>query len=1256
MSNVPGPVGAFGQVIANLSGSQSLGIAEISWNFFSASFDANITNKQCFDFTPRVYGRFEFPVAVDYTVTDLGGTTSAVQQSSIINIEIGEDINYKFPCYFEELDITPTYSIDGQFRNHTYDSVSFDFLMSAFAFGFEVPSVTVIPGFTIPRICINIPYPCPSWSNPARWCTSRQCTPEIVVPPIGFSGWDLSVGPLWETSIPIGGFTYDWFDQTWSLEGFQDTTFVPFTMIANQLTIDAIANNVDCYGGNDGSVTINMGAVSPATPYTYDWSNNSNGVGTGTTNTLTGLEEGPYQVTVTDDNDCQLFYGATITEPAKLNIDFSKQNKSCAGPLNDGSIDVTVTGGTGLYSYSWSNGSTSEDLTGLNIGTYTLTVTDGNLCTETVTVSIEEPFLLTHSAIVSDADCNSASTGSIDVSTIGGTLPYSFVWTSGQTTEDITNVGAGTYGFEVTDQNGCTSSGSYTIGEPSQPIALSETNVDVSCFEGSDGSINLTATGGTGAYSYQWFGATQGQLAFNGEDPSGLAADSYTVNVSDQNGCSNTLTIVITEPIAPLTSTEIITDVNCFGDLTGSIDPQIAGGTAPYNYNWSDGSTANTLSNVAAGTYSLETTDNNGCIANFNYTIEEPNKALTIVTEQVNVLCFGENTGSITTDISGGTAPYSFSWTNGSSAQNISSLVAGTYTITVTDALGCIETATVVITEPAAPLALSSSVTDILCHGGNNGGIDLTVTGGTGIYSYQWSDGFAFIYDDTTQDLSNLYADQYLVIVTDENGCFDSLTSVIEEPSAPLELTSQTIDVDCFGAATGSIDINITGGTPNYSFSWSNGSTAEDLTAITAGDYTITVTDQNGCQIQSTITINEPVAPLEVSTVGRDALCFGASTGSIETNVTGGTAPYTYSWSNGSTNEDLINIPAGVYTITVTDANGCTAFSGSTISEPVELLVNISITDPSCFGFSDGSVVLDITGGVQPYYFNWGNQNEILLNNPSETIDSIITGEYFIRVTDDNGCVYEELIFVDEPSPFEFEASVQDVTCFEGADGEINLTLSGGTTPYNVGWSNGMTGEDIQGLTSDTYNFLATDDQGCIIRSDIFIDQPDEIGITYDIVPVSCIDQSDAAIYISTFGGTAPYSYEWSNNTFDQNLEGLAPGSYELVITDDNNCTNDFGFDIITSDEECIGIPNTFTPNGDLYNDTWVIENLFLYPNNTVKVFNKWGNEIFSSTGNYEPWDGTFNGKPLPAGVYYYIVILSNDQDNQYTGNITIVR
>ncbi|PWH86632.1 T9SS type B sorting domain-containing protein [Brumimicrobium oceani] len=1247
----PPPLPAAGIALSSLSGSESVGIAELEWNFFSASFDANISNNQCFDFNPKVFGKFEFPIPVDYSITKANGTTSQVQQSSIVNLEIGESLNYKFPCFFEELDITPTYSIDGMFKNHTYDQVDFDFLMSAFQFGFDVPKVTVVPGYTIPEVCISIPYPCGFF----KICRKRVCTPSVKIPEIGFPGYALNVGPLWDKSIPIGGFSYDWFNETWELEGFQDTTFTSFKMIANKLQTNTVVTDVSCYGGNDGTIELNISAATDALPYSYVWTNGVNAT-VGNSTTLIDLQEGAYQVNIVDNNGCQLFDGATIKEPEQLNISYTKQDKSCGLGLNDGSINITVSGGTPIYSFLWSNGATTKDVSGLDEGIYTLTVSDQNGCTETLSVVIEQPFDLTHSAIVSNVECHSSSTGGVDITVNGGTLPYVYSWSNGDLTKDLSNVTAGTYGFTVTDDKGCTSTNSYTITEPAQGVTLTELSTDVSCYGGANGNIDLTVTGGTPPYNYQWYSNLSGLMAFDGQDLVGLAADDYTVIVYDANACSSTITVTIDQPIMSLNDNEIITNVDCFGASNGQIDPQVSGGTAPYNYLWSNGTVNPSLLNVVAGDYSLTVTDHMGCNTVFNYSITSPDAPLAIVSTQSDVLCNGDSTGEIMTSISGGTSPYTILWNNGQTVENINSLTAGVYTINVVDSLGCAESNTITITEPSNPLLVNSVATNVLCFGDNDGGIDVSVTGGTTPCSYEWSDGMTNILADTTQDLLNFESGAYSVVVTDANGCSETNTSVIGQPSAPLAIVSSVTNVDCFGGTSGAIDISVSGGTGNYSFNWSNGITTEDLLNISAGVYIVTVVDQNGCDIQKTISVDEPAASLVVSTFSKDVLCFDDSTGSIETQVVGGTLPYSYNWSNGATSNHLSGLTDGMYSVTVTDNNGCVAFSGATINEPQLLDVAVAATDPSCFGYSDGKIELTITGGVQPYYFNWGDENEILLNNPSETINDIPTGEYFIRVSDENNCIYEELLFVDEPAPFTFQAFVNDASCYDGNDGSIDLTLNGGTTPYSYLWSNNSTDEDLQGLSKGEYNLRAEDAQGCIIETKLSVNEPDEIGITYEMNPVSCVDQSDAAIYVEPYGGTQPYIYTWSNSSFGQNLEDVGPGIYTLTILDNNNCSNSFELDVIANNEECLIIPNTFSPNGDLYNDTWVIGNIDLYPNNTVKIYNKWGNEIFSSEGEYEAWDGTHNAKALPAGVYYYIIILSNKEENKYTGNITIVR
>jgi len=1259
----PGP--AIGLVLSNLSGSVEVGPAEINWNIFSASIVANVTNRQCFDFTPTVWGRFEYPVPVDYQIYDpVSASLSAMQTSTIVNVEIGQEIRFKFPCYFENINIVPTYYIQGtgnNFSNQTWDEIQFSFDMSALEFGIVVPSVIIIPEINVPEICIPIPYPCPTWSNPFRWCSYTACTPAFTIPAVTFPGVNVSYGPVWSTSIAIGPpISYDWYNNSWNLEGFQEYTFPSFRMRANQLSITNTFTNVSCFGGNDGSINItpstSTAGSTPATPYTYTWTNGA------TSQDLTGLTAGPYEVSVIDANNCQLFTGATITEPQQpISISYSSSNKNCNGGLNDGAIDITVIGGTAPYTYAWSNASTSEDLTGIAAGTYTVTVTDSMLCTEVLSVTITEPNVLGQVGAITSVNCNGDADGAIAIDVFGGTLPYSYSWSGPSSytsnVEDITLLSGGNYTLTITDGNGCVSAQGYNVTEPIAPVNLSISGVDVACKYDSTGSVDLTVAGGTPGYTFQWFTSTGVVLPFMTEDLTGVPTETYSVIVTDANGCTEQISQLVDEPIASLTSTEVLTHINCFGDATGVIDPVITGGTAPYIYTWSNGASTSTISTLIAGTYTLDITDANLCTASFSYTLTEPQAALSVTSIGTDVLCNGENTGFINSTISGGTEPYLYSWSNGASTASIADLIAGVYTLNVTDANGCIDIAVVNIGEPALPLTSLSTVVDVDCYGNNSGSIDLTPNGGTLPYSYVWSNGGSVILNTINEDISNLYADTYTSVVTDNNGCMTTLATIVSEPSAPLFIAGIVDDVNCFGLNDGGIDISVSGGTTAYTYSWSNGAITQDITNIIAGSYTVTVTDNNLCTEMITFDVLEPMAPIAIVLTATDVLCNGGSDGIIHSDVSGGTSPYVYSWSNGGLTDEVIGLTAGSYTLTITDAEGCTAFTGAVVNEPAQALTVTSVvTDASCYEYSDGEIVISITGGVQPYYFNWGNQNEILLNNASETLSDLPQGDYFIRVQDENGCIDEQIITVNQPAPYVASSVISDALCFNGNSGAIDLILVGGTSPYSVVWDNGMTTEDILNVTSGTYTYVATDNQGCEVSGELFIDQPAIIDISEQVTQLTCIDQSDAAIEIFPYGGTEPYTFVWNNGETTQNIANVLSGTYDVMVVDVNGCNQTFVFEIFENEEECIGIPNTFTPNGDNYNDTWLIRNIDLYPNASVKVFNKWGNEIYVSEGVYKPWDGLYNGKPLPSEVYYYIIVLDNEQDNKYTGTITIIR
>lgn len=1235
----------------NLAGSQNFGIAEVSWNFFDASFDANITNNQCFNFDPTVYVSFAFPVPVSYRILNPSNNTAGPwATSSIINFPVGMSLQYKFPCYFETVNITPTYTINGTVTNHTYDVVSFEFLMSALAFGFSIPAVEITPAIYVPEVCIPIYYPCGAYWFGVNWCSTQACTPAFTIPAIGWPGYTFSVGPVWSTSIPIGSFSYDWFNQTWSLAGFQAYSFSPFSMTADVLSASATATPVSCFGGNNGSVSLAFNNV--AYPLSYLWTNGA------TTPALSNVSANSYQAQIIDANGCQLLAGDIVTQPAyPLQANVQSSNVTCFSGVSNGSVDVTVSGGTSPYTYSWNNGAITEDLANLGTGIYSITVTDANNCTANNSATITAPSDLVQSASIVNVLCAGGNNGAIHVTTTGGVPPYSYLWSTGQSTEDIQGLSAGSYTLTITDTNNCTDIQTYVVTEPNTSISLSSNVTNVSCYAGTNGVIDITTTGGTPGYTFQWSANNGIVIPQTTEDISNLSAGNYSLTATDANGCSSTLNASISQPAQALQSSPQLSNVTCFNGTNGTIQPLISGGTAPYTYAWSNATSANVLSNAAAGAYTLNLTDANNCSATFTYTLSQPNAALAVALSGSNVLCFGDASGAANAVISGGTSPYTLAWSNGSTNASIQNILAGTYNITVTDQQGCLANQSITISEPAAPLNVSTLTTMVDCFGNQSGSIDATITGGTAPYSSSWINQNSQIYASSAEDLTLVGIGSYLTIVTDSHGCIDSSAASITQPAA-LAISNAKVDVLCHGNSTGSINATVAGGTQPYSYVWNNGALTEDLNAIPSGSYTLTVLDVNGCTETMTVEVTQPIAPLAVSTETTSIDCFGLSTGSVSAMAVGGTAPYQYAWSNGGTANSISDVLAGAYSITVTDNHGCTAFSGANVQQPQQALnVSVNVTDPSCYGYSNGIIEMTIIGGTQPYYFNWGNENNILLNNPSERLDSIAVGSYLFVITDERGCVVDTIVQVNEPTPFNVSIQTTDALCHQSATGMVDLTVSGSTPPYQYTWNDGQfSTEDLSNVLAGYYSVQITDSQGCIDSIAGVVNQPDSLFIDAAIINVSCVDQADGAIALTVLGGISPYSMVWSNGESVPTISNLSAGVYVATVTDDNSCIETITVEVLPSSIPCVNPVNTFTPNGDLFNDTWVIDNMYLYPNASVQVFNKWGNLVFKSEGLYTPWDGTYRDNPLPAEVYYYIIELNDTATSKLTGTLTIIR
>ena len=475
-------------------------------------------------------------------------------------------------------------------------------------------------------------------------------------------------------------------------------------------------------------------------------------------------------------------------------------------------------------------------------GIYYIKGTDGAGCFDIGPVTVVVNPQPTVTGTQTNLSCGGVSTGSIDITVSNGTGPYTFAWTGTGVTagsEDQTGLAAGLYSVIVTDAAGCSSASlPFTLTEPPVLSGTITSQTNVSVFGGNDGSVTIAGSGGIPPYRYSLNAGPYQASGTFGTLTSGI----YTVTVQDNNLCTADVQVIITQPGPPLTGTITArTDVICFGTSTGSVTVTAADGMAPYEYSIDAGpyQASGTFGSLAAGNHTVTIRD--AALSTFDVPviITQPAVAFTGTTTVTNVLCFGNSTGSVDLTVAGGVAPFTYLWSNGSVTEDLNGVSAGNYTVIITDANSCSANSSGDVTEPAASLSATAVATSIPCPGGSTGTIDLTVSGGTAPFTYLWSNGAV------TEDLINIAAGVYNADITDAGGCTTTAGITIAELSG----TADVSDISCNGADDGSIDLTVSEGLAPYSYLWSNGATTEDLTGLTPGNYTVTISDAAGCSV-----------------------------------------------------------------------------------------------------------------------------------------------------------------------------------------------------------------------------------------------------------------------------------------------------------------------------------------------------------------------------------------------------------------------
>jgi gliding motility-associated-like protein len=982
-----------------------------------------------------------------------------------------------------------------------------------------------------------------------------------------------------------------------------------------------------------------------------------------------------YTVLATDSYGCTVTDTVSIVVAGVQGTTAVQQNVSCFGG-NDGIAMADLPVGAATATYQWNDPAqqTTQTATGLGAGTYNVVISDANGCTQTVSATVTQPTDLTQQTTQTNVLCFGESNGSAIVAAAGGTTPYEYLWSNGPTTANNPNLPIANYSVTITDANGCTEVGTTTVSQPNE-LSASTNSTPANCNGGSNGTVTISPTGGTLPYAYAWSDPL-GQVTATAAN---LPVGNYTVTLSDANGCSLTRSVEVTEPSAIQVASSV-QNVRCFGEANGSISVAPTGGASPYQYNWSSGeSTANILGKTA-GTYTVTLTDNVGCTFVETQTIAEPPVLFSFATP-ISVLCFGENTGEMHLDITGGVPGYAANWSgpNGfvGAGADLSNLFAGNYVATVTDASGCLRVVNQSIAQPSAPLALAlPEVSDTICFIATDGTATVVPAGGTAPYNYIWDYN-----GQTTATLTGLSTNEYHVTVTDANGCTQESETLVLEKQQVFAYAEPRLP-RCRDGADGSATVlSIFYGADEadvnqFNYTWSTspaqtGATATNLQATQT--YTVTATDAQGCSATQTVTVGNPTL-LEAKITGSgDVRCFGEANGWASASGSGGTGPYTWFWSPGAaTQTDSLaqGFPAGTYRVTITDARGCPAVESVTISQPPALAVEMFQTAVKCFGESTGGARAFPSGGVSPYNYIWWNGAQ------TPDIQNVAAGVAGLSVTDANGCIAPALIEIEQPeAPVNGMADKRDPTCFGGRDGEIRLTGTGGTPPYRYALDDKpWNGSPIQiGITAGIYTPKITDINGCSVAlPPLEVTQRGELKV--DLGPdITILLGQDTQLLVQVSNAIGGLRYAWSpeDSVWLSCMDCINPSVYnldyqnyfEVLVTDSLGCSAEDQILVTVEKPRKVFVPTAFSPNDDLTNDRLLVHGQQTSRALNFRVFDRWGEMIYEAKNfNFNDpdvgWDGTFRDKPADPGVYVWVLEVQyvDGVVEVFRGNTTLIR
>jgi hypothetical protein len=669
-------------------------------------------------------------------------------------------------------------------------------------------------------------------------------------------------------------------------------------------------------------------------------------------------------------------------------------------------------------------------------------------------------------------------------------------------------------------------------------IQLAKTNE--TCFECEDGSSFVTVTGGTCPFNYQWS---------NGEtitDVDNLAPGWYTVSVTDADELQATDSIEILPFVCDLEVERASTIIpNCFDGNDGSININYRTSNEPATIIWSNGETSFTVENLSSDEYHYTIYDAKNCVWKDTIMLTQPDE-LIITVDKTDESCNNCNDGEAEINIVGGVAPCKVTWSTGDTITSIYSLQPGNYQVFVSDVNGCAKQVTFTIESYECQLAIESTLEiNPVCFNTPTGSVEINALNAAEPISYEWSNGVF------TSSNNNIPSGTYTITVVDGKFCEATQSFSLIDPAA-IYVDYTINSVSCNGCADAIINVNPIGGTGNITITW-NDTTIKSLERInlSSGTYTFTVTDENGCTVTRSVTINNFDCDLTVTDlIEKPVSCFGGKNGEVTMVATSSNLPINYNWTTGRSLASEIGLAAGNYEVELTDQNGCSTTLYPLVSQPSELTINAQTTYETCFECKDGLATISVTGGKAPYTYEWQTGHNV------SVYENLSPGVYFVVVTDVNGCTSSKEVKILEfnCNLKVYGAEIKHSTCFGEANGEILPHISGAINGISYLWSTGYDQQTIENLRNGTYQLIVTDGKGCKDTSNFTMIEPDKLSATASITEASCSSCNDGSVFANVNGGTAPYTYDWSTGDTTQAITNKLPGVYSLDLIDANYC------------------------------------------------------------------------------------------------------